>query len=190
MDKEQMQWPLPQQSSPDDTTMPSRPSTPRAFSSQSQPPQDMRRPIVISAPTAIPSQSSWDVESLGPLPRKARIDRQRTPTPLLSRSFYGRSLSRSNSGASRGAQRTPDLYDGQSEESESLPPTPLPCRSPTPGLGLNSYEGPGRKSTDSYQEDPEVTREREQFTYQREIIYHHREDVPYMQSYSDMSLYK
>lgn len=196
MNKDLVQGPLLQQLPPQDssTDMFSLSSIPRSSSSQST---LCQRPIVISDPTAIPSQSSWDVESLGSPPRKATPDRQRTPKPLPSLPLTGESLRRSNSGASRRAQCTPDLYDGQSEASESLPATPLtPSRSPTPGpssYATSPFEESKQKATEDPQEDPEIAQERDQFVYERNIIYHHRfprEDVPYMQSYSDVSLWK
>ncbi|KIP11778.1 hypothetical protein PHLGIDRAFT_124666 [Phlebiopsis gigantea 11061_1 CR5-6] len=234
MDKEQELRPSHQQPSSSvdlPPPMSRRPTAHRTQSSTSHLSQDMKRSVVISEP--ISSQSSWDVEALGSPPRKAATDTSRPPTPLLTRSFSGRLLSRSSSTSSRKASRTPELfgnkilsrsnsvssrtgslraartpelYHGESEESESWPGTPRTCLSPTHGLpavsttpspppvsASTACEEPGRKSWESHisREDAEARAEREQFAYQRGHIYHHRfprEEVPYMQSYSDMSL--
>lgn len=89
---------------------------------------------------------------------------------------------------------TPDLYHGQSEESESSPTTPKSGRSPTPvsAQPLSPEQDP-RPKAPRWTEDPEIVKEREQFEAHQDIIYHHKfsdEEVPYMQSYSDVSLAK
>ncbi|KAI0095227.1 hypothetical protein BDY19DRAFT_75224 [Irpex rosettiformis] len=95
-----------------------------------------------------------------------------------------------------GRSSPPGLFSGESTHSDSsLPPTPRSGSFAIPDLFLDRNMADreiGMAEMDGAQERKEVKKTREQFDYRRNYIPHHtypKEEVPYMQSYSHVSLH-
>lgn len=124
------------------------------------------------------------------------LNMARTGSTTVGRTLNSLFLRAKRASQESGPSSPPDLFSGESAHSDSsLPPTPR-----TGTFALNDLSGTGlveneRKTelTEEEKERREIMRIRSQFDYRRQGIPHHKfpkHEVPYMQSYSHVSLHK